>query len=107
MPPELIGTWETDLTEFHDEVCLPCGTEATLTFTEDGTYRLLRGTTTVTGRLAPDGERIVFLGNQRCSGSGAYDWTVEGESLVMTSAGRDACPNRAEALNGPTYTRAD
>jgi hypothetical protein len=65
------------------------------------------GATTVTGELSLDGERIVFHGNPRCSGVGAYDWTVEGDSLVMTSAQRDECSKRAEALDGPTYTRAN
>jgi hypothetical protein len=108
VPEELIGRWRSDLREYYGEdVCLACGTKATLILRKKGTYTLVRGTTKVNGDLSFDGDRIVFLENDRCHGVGAYNWTVKQRSLVMRSAGPDECSKRAEALNGPTYTRTD
>jgi hypothetical protein len=107
VPSRLIGTWRSDLSKFRKTVCLQCGRRARLTLDEDGTYTLHRGITTTSGRLAFEGKRIVFLGNELCDGIGAYEWKVSGESLVMTSVKPDECFRRAEALDGPTYTRVN
>jgi hypothetical protein len=107
LPAELVGTWESDLSKFRESYCLECGKEVTLTLQEDGRYEILRGTSVARGPLSLDGDVIVFEGNNRCPLPAPYTWTVEADGLVVHSIKQEPCPNRAEALDGPTYTRVD
>ena len=60
-----------------------------------------------TGSLSLDGDRIVFHRNQRCEGDGTCAWRIIEDTLVMNAVAPDECPRRGEALDGPTFNRAD
>lgn len=49
----------------------------------------------------------MFGPSPACDGTGTYLWEADGDTLTMTSVEPDECVRRAEALNGPTYTRTD
>ena len=68
-----------------------------------GIYRIARGGGTGTGPVATDGDQIVFKGSNLCSGSGTYDWVVEGEELTLTAVAPDGCPSREDALVNTTF----
>ena len=95
-PPEMEGTWRTDLGN-GDRVAL------TLRGTS---YQITRGGNTGTGDISVDGDLIVFSGSSLCDGVGTYQWSVEGESLTFTpTESGDPCSGRLPVLNGVTYSR--
>lgn len=95
-PPEMEGTWRTDLGN-GDRVAL------TLRGTS---YQISRGGNSGTGDISVDGDLIVFSGSSLCDGVGTYQWSVEGESLTFTpTESGDPCSGRLPVLNGVTYSR--
>jgi hypothetical protein len=93
-PAELQGRWQTVIGP-NDK---PVLTIADFKYTIE---RLGIGT----GAVSVDGDQITFSGSNLCSGAGVYHWEVEGDSLKLTAVGPDACPNRADAVAGRTFTR--
>ncbi|HEY3428193.1 MAG TPA: hypothetical protein VGK83_05945 [Acidimicrobiia bacterium] len=95
-PPELEGTWRTDLGN-GDRVAL------TLRRTS---YQISRGGNSGSGAISVEGDTIVFSGSTLCDGVGTYQWSIEGEALTFTAADAgDPCGGRRPVLDGVTYTR--
>jgi hypothetical protein len=104
LPPEIVGIWRTDLREFHEDVCLPCGPVVRLTIEAHGSWQISRSGGGAAGGLSVRGSQIVFGPSGACNGTGVYEWHVEADTLTFTSVEADECDRRAEALNGPTYS---
>ncbi len=94
-PPELAGEWHTAISD-ADRV--------TLTLTGNA-YHIQRGPNSGNGGFAVRGDEIRFVRSTICNGIGVYRWSVDGGSLLFTSIQPDACPGRADAIDGRTYTR--
>jgi hypothetical protein len=95
-PPELEGTWRTDL-----------GNSDRVALTLRGTsYQISRGGNSGTGDISVEGDTIVFSGSSLCDGVGTYQWSIEGEALTFTAGDAgDPCGGRRPVLDGVTYTR--
>jgi hypothetical protein len=95
-PPEMEGTWRTDL-----------GNGDRVTLTLRGTdYIIQRGGNSGNGDISVDGDLIIFSGSSLCDGVGTYQWSVEGDSLTLTpTESGDPCGGRLPVLDGVTYTR--
>ena len=95
-PPELEGTWRTDLGN-GDRVML------TLRGTS---YGITRGGNSGSGDISVEGNTIVFSGSNLCDGVGTYEWEIEDGSLTFTQEeSGDPCGGRRPVLDGITYTR--
>ena len=94
-PPELAGTWEGEV-EPGDPVTLSLN---------GNSYTISRGSAAGSGRIAVEGDIIVFSGSSLCDGVGTYRWTIDAETLIleMTEAG-DPCSGRRPALDGVVYS---
>jgi hypothetical protein len=93
-PAELVGSWRTKLDS---------GDELTLTLS-DKSYRLRRGPSSGSGRIAVRGDEIEFSGSNLCEGTGTYRWSIDGDRLTFTAFGpADPCGGRV--LDGQVYVR--
>jgi hypothetical protein len=94
-PADLIGSWSTTLDG---------GDKLTLTLT-DKSYRLTRGPNSGSGRIAVQGDEIVFSGSNLCDGTGTYHWAIDGDSLTFSAFGpADPCGG-TRVLDGQVYLR--
>lgn len=101
-PAALEGTWEA---------VSDSGSDLVLVIRETG-YRLTQSSTAIgsqsaTGRVAVDGDEIVFSNATACVGDGRYRWSIENDVLRFEPIGTDACPGRTGSMEGTTYTRAE
>jgi hypothetical protein len=94
-PPELEGSWHTDL-GFGDLV--------TLTF-EGTRYEIIRGGGQGLGDIKVVGGTIIFSGSNICNGMGTYRWSIDSEALTFADIELDPCKGRSDVLVGATYTR--
>lgn len=95
-PLELQAAWVTALGGTGEQVRL----------TLSGTgYVIVRGPNRASGAIAVRGDRIEFSQSTLCSGTGAYRWSLQGDSLLFTTLESEPCPGRGEVLNGQTYNR--
>jgi hypothetical protein len=97
LPAEIIGKWESELSTED----LPIDLEI-----KQGSYSLFH-LSMARGRLAVDGDRLVFSNSTLCTGTGRYRWSVEGNELTFESTEPDECPGRAAGLDGIVFTRLD
>lgn len=67
------------------------------------TYQITRGGNTGSGKVSVTSDVVRFFGSELCDGVGDYRWTVSDEALTLESVEPDACPRRAEALEGVPY----
>lgn len=114
LPDELIGRWQTDLTQYldHNPLCPNCGAETELTIHAHGRYtiggygpfRPSGSFTFADGLLTFD--RSTVAGQGDCPNA-TYSWLLEGDELTFSVVGHDGCAIRADALDGVTYTRAE
>lgn len=96
VPPELQGRWVTMLVATNEQVTL---------MLTDSRYQIDRGVDSVTGAAAVNGAQIQFSVSSACVGTGIYQWSLNGGSLLFTK-NSDPCPGRAEAVDHQTYRRA-
>ena len=94
-PPELIGRWRAAVGQ---------GEFVTLTI-DAGRYLTGGPFGAASGGITVEGDVITFLKSTQCDGTGAYRWSLDGDSLHLESIGTDECPGRAFALADQTYTR--
>lgn len=115
LPSELIGTWETDLTQYlePDPLCPNCGERTRLLIHPHGQYAIAGYGPYRPGgnfRAQDDGtlyfDRSSRAGEQDC-GNAIYAWELDGEELTFTALEPDPCGRRGDALDGVTYTRAE
>ena len=121
VPIELVGVWETDLRDYYEdeEFCAECGPLVRFEIGANGSWSIARAGGEARGfpLIIEDGV-LVFRPSRACRGIGRYEWQTGANTLTLTAVGQDQCetpehvtagssPWRQEALNGPTYTRAD
>lgn len=116
LPSELIGTWETDLTEYvdPDPLCPNCnyGAETRLIIQAHGQYTVAGyGPYRPGGSFTIQDDLIIFdrssrAGDTDCANA-TYSWELDGDQLTFRALEPDPCGRRGEALDGVTYTRAD
>jgi hypothetical protein len=121
IPIELVGVWETDLRDYYEdeEFCLECGPLVTLEIGANGSWGITRAGGGARGfPLTIEDGVLVFGPSSACRGTGRYEWQTGANTLTLSAVGQDLCetpahakagsiPWRQEALDGPTYTRAD
>ncbi len=95
VPTEFRGTWRTTLAP--NDV-------AQLTLT-DVTYRIDRGADSATGTVGFAEGKIRFTNSSACAGLGEYPAGVSGTSLTFGVSTSEACPGRAQAVSGRTYSK--
>ena len=101
-PVELQGTWEA---------VSDSGSDLVLVIRETG-YRLTQSSTAIgsrsaTGRVAVDGNEIVFSNATACPGDGRYRWSIENDILRFEPVGTDDCPGRTDSMADTEYTRSE
>jgi hypothetical protein len=112
---ELVGEWNTDLTEYlvPNPLCPRCGEETQLIIHPHGRYVIAgyggfqpAGAFTVDDAGLITFDRTATAGEGDC-GNATYSWELEGDELTFTAIEPDPCGRRGEALDGVTYTRAE
>lgn len=114
LPSELIGSWETDLTEYlePDPLCPNCGERTRLLIHAHGQYAIAGY-----GPYRPGGtfrveegvllfERGSRAGETECEDA-RYTYTLDGDQLTFSAIEEDPCSRRGNALDGVTYTRSE
>jgi hypothetical protein len=114
LPAELVGEWETDLTQYldPDPVCPNCGAETRLLIRAHGQYVVAGyGPFRPGGAFSVEDGLITFARSSRAGEtaceSATYSWELDGERLTFTALAEDPCGRRGDALDGVTYTRAE
>ena len=95
-PAALQGRWQTVIND-NDKPVL------TITDFKYTIERLGIGT----GSIEVHGDQIDFFGSNLCSGTGTYQWSIQGGTLTLTPVGADPCANRADAIRGRPFTRME
>lgn len=98
VPPELSGTWETEMVDGH-RIHL---------FLRENRYtaQVVRTPDSGNGKVSVNGDTITFSDSDRCPGDpgGTYSWVIENGELSFTLIGTDPCGRNGAFLNGFTFT---
>jgi hypothetical protein len=92
-PSELQGSWIAEV---------PGGSVSLLI--EAGTYRIVRDGSSGSGLIDVVGSEISFHSSTLCTGTGTYNWALEGRQLTFTPVGTDPC-GRSLVLVDVTYEK--
>lgn len=95
LPAGLAGKWKVELAP-GDIATLELG---------PGFYVIERGDSG-RGRLEADGSTLVLSHGTKCAGEGRYAWTITAGALHLQSSTPDACPGRAQSIDGQTFARS-
>lgn len=91
-PAEIQGGWTADE-----------GNAETIVFLGPTTYSF-HGTNEG-GRISVEGDIIEFHESVLCEGTGAYRWSLDGDTLTFTAVEPLDCPDRRGLLDGKEFTR--
>lgn len=114
LPAELIGEWETDLTEYlePDPTCPNCGERTRLLIHAHGQYAVAGyGPYRPGGTFTVDDGVLHFArgsraGETECEDA-RYTYELDGDQITFTAVEQDPCGRRGDALDGVTYTRSE
>lgn len=95
-PTAIQGTWVTTQLGTMQKVTLTLGAT---------TYKVLYLPDQYSGAISVTGDRIQFSGSTACDGTGAYLWSLAGNSLTFTAISTDECPGRTAVIAGYTYSK--
>ena len=95
LPDGLAGKWKVELAP-GDTATLELG---------PGFYVITRGDSG-RGRLEVDGSTLVLSHGTKCAGEGRYAWSITAGALHLQSITPDACPGRAQSIDGQTFARS-
>ena len=92
-PPELQGRWTVDVGNDMETIVFLSPTTYSFHGTDEG------------GRISVEGDVIEFHESVLCEGTGAYRWSLDGDTLTFTAVEPLDCSERRGLLDGKEFTR--